>query len=90
MSDLPNPQVRQELYNGRLSQADSEKAYEHEHLTLGSDSHPFLESELISCVAGKDRLQICSDQNVKPTDSKLNATCLTTIIETDKEIYIHF
>lgn len=46
MSDPPNPQVRQELYDGRLSQARQRKKrqrkkHTHEHLTLDSDSHIF-------------------------------------------------
>ncbi len=41
MSDPPNPQVRQGLYDGRLSQARQRKTHTHthDHLTLDSDSH---------------------------------------------------
>lgn len=40
MSDPSNPQVRQELYDGRLSQARQRKnIHTHEHLNLDSDSH---------------------------------------------------
>lgn len=40
MSDPPNPQVRRELYDGRLSQARRSKTqYTYERLTLESNSH---------------------------------------------------
>lgn len=54
MSDPPNPQVRQELYDGRLSQARQRKTH-----TRTSDPRQrltsSLRSELISCVTGEER-----------------------------------
>lgn len=58
MSDPPNPQVRQELYHRRLSQArQSKKKNTHTHTRTSDPRQQLtssLQSELILCVIGED------------------------------------
>lgn len=94
MSDPPNPQVRQELYDGRLSQArQRENTHAHKHLTLDSDSHLPCESELISRVTGENRRRgpmfgPIREQNLRPVDGELNVICLNTLLKTKKDFHL--
>lgn len=73
MSDPSNPQVRQELYDGRLSQARQRKNIHTRTSDPGQRLTPSLQSELISCVTGDDMLQIGSDLFTVLSETKCDA-----------------